>query len=52
MARMDFQYGIQYAYVLVIFAMAITLSVTSPIAAPFGKLIKAFDFWRNEIKKS
>ena len=35
-ARIDFQFGIQYAYVLMIFAMVITLSVTCPIAAPFG----------------
>ena len=35
-ARVDFAYGIQYAYVLVIFSMTIILSVTCPLAAPFG----------------
>ena len=35
-ARKNFQFGSQYAYVIVIFAITITFSVTSPIIAPFG----------------
>ena len=35
-ARKNFQFGMQYAFVIVIFAIAVTFSVTSPIIAPFG----------------
>jgi len=38
-AKKDFQFGMQYAFVIVIFAIAITFSLTSPIIAPFGKYV-------------
>lgn len=34
----DFQYGIQYAWMLVVFAVVMAYSIPCPLITPFGKL--------------
>ena len=33
----DFKYGVQYAWILIIFNMVMTFSLTTPIIVPFGE---------------
>ena len=32
----DFKYGVQYAWILIIFNMVMTFSLTTPLIVPFG----------------
>ena len=33
----DFQYGVQYAWILIVFNMVMTFSLTTPLILPIGE---------------